>query len=104
MNALLRRAWADDHGAVLSVEMILLLTILVFGMIPGVIALRNGVNAAMVSAANLFIALAPTFSYSNTGTGTVIVIGVSGTNGPTLTASQLPPIVLPETIMVPPAP
>lgn len=107
MPALLGRCWDDDRAAVLSVELILIIGVLVFGMIPGLVALRNGANAALISAANLFIALSPTFSFSNTNNGTVVVIGFngnSGSNGPLLTASQLAPIVLPPDVIVPPAP
>jgi hypothetical protein len=104
MSALLRRCWGDDRAAVISVELILVIGVLVFGMIPGLVALRNGMNAALVSVANLFLALSPTFSFSNTANGVVIVIGATGTSASFLTASQLAPIVLPDTIIVPPAP
>src|SRR4051812_16687266 len=105
MSVLLRRCWGDDRAAVISVELILIIGILVFGMIPGLVALRNGANAAMVSAANLFIALSPTFSFSNTGNGSVaIIIGINGPTGSYLTASQVAPIVLPGQVVVPPAP
>lgn len=106
MSALFRRLWADDRAAVLSVELILIIGVLVFGMIPGLVALRNGANAALISTANLFVALSPTFSYSNTNNGTVVVIGFNGNNGPNgtiLTAAQIAPIVGPN-VVVPPAP
>ena len=103
MAALLRSCWDDDRAAVIAVELLLVIGILVFGMIPGLVALRNSANAALVSLANLFTALSPTFSFSNTATGPVIVIGIVGTSANFLTASQVAPIVLPD-LVVPPSP
>ncbi len=39
---LLVQVWTDDCGSVLSLELILFLTILVIGLVPGYIALRQG--------------------------------------------------------------
>lgn len=52
MSKLFARFWQDDEGAVISVELILVLSILIFGIIPGLVALRNGVVAAFVNLAN----------------------------------------------------
>ena len=104
MAALLRSCWDDDRAAVIAVELLLVIGILVFGLIPGLIAMRNSANAALVSVANLFLALSPTFSFSNLpGGGVAIVIGINATSANFLTASQVPPIVL-LGLVVPPAP
>src|SRR5947209_16507818 len=34
----LRQLWADDHGAVISTELVLVIGILIFGIIPGLVA------------------------------------------------------------------
>lgn len=105
MVALLRSVWDDDRAAVIAVELLLVLGILVFGLIPGLVALRNSANAALISVANLFTALSPTFSFSNLPLGGVaIVIGINGTSANFLTGSQVAPIVLPNTLVVPPSP
>lgn len=52
MSKLFARFWQDDEGAVISVELILVLAILIFGIIPGLVALRNGIVAAFVNLAN----------------------------------------------------
>jgi Flp pilus assembly pilin Flp len=52
MSKLFARFWQDDEGAIISVELILILAILIFGIIPGLVALRNGVVAAFVNLAN----------------------------------------------------
>src|SRR5207244_3216190 len=46
MSNVLRRLWADDRGAVISTELVLVIAILIFGIIPGLVALRNSVIAA----------------------------------------------------------
>lgn len=47
MLRILSRLWNDDVGALLATEYVLLAGILVFGSVPGLIALRDANNAAM---------------------------------------------------------
>ena len=113
MSSLLRKLWSDDDGAVISVEFILVVSILVFGIIPGLVALRNSVNAALTSTGNLINALLPSFTFSGW------LVGASGggnnvaqVNGfqrnfdqtTYLTADQTAPVALPTLLIVPPAP
>ena len=51
MNRLLRKLWADDTGAMLAVEWVFMGTILVLGVIPGMVAIRNGMTLAMLRGA-----------------------------------------------------
>lgn len=48
-----RKLWADDRGAVLTVEYTLLAGVAVFGALPGMVALRDTANrgAARIDAA-----------------------------------------------------
>ena len=50
MTRLLGGLWHDDNGGVISVELVLIISILIFGMIPGLVALRNSGIALMTPA------------------------------------------------------
>lgn len=101
------RFWADDRGAVISVEMILILAILIFGIIPGLVALRNGVNSFLGSIANLFFTLGPSVTFSTTTIGgstvPVLVIGPGGGGGFQVVGQQVPPQPI-NNLVVSPAP
>ena len=76
------KLWNDDEGAVLSIEMILIIGIMVFGIIPGMVAIRNSVNAALGSIGNLITNMVPSFTYSGFAitnvAGTTTIASVSG--------------------------
>lgn len=59
MRALLRQLWADDTGAVLSTEMILILSLAVFGIGAGLKTLRNATVAAFERTGETIRAVAP---------------------------------------------
>jgi len=73
MSKMLARLWNDDEGAVISVELILVLSILIFGIIPGLVALRNSIIAAMTNIGN-----AITSVVINVGVEDIAVIGSDG--------------------------
>jgi Flp pilus assembly pilin Flp len=52
MSKLFARFWEDDEGAIISVELILVLGVLIFGIVPGLVALRNSVIAALTNIGN----------------------------------------------------
>jgi hypothetical protein len=56
--------WADDGGAVISSELVLVLAIVVLGLIPGLVALRNTDNAALATIGNQLLALQAGFSFA----------------------------------------
>ena len=64
LSRLARRLWSDDQGAVISVELILAVGILVFGLIPGLIAVRNSVTATMGTLGNVIVQIVPSFTFS----------------------------------------
>ena len=112
MTRQLARLWNDDDGGVISVELVLIISILIFGMIPGLVALRNSGIALMTTLGNMANALIPSFTFSGfailagTPPTTLIQIGgVSFTPTPqNLTGSQVTPIAVDPNTYVPPAP
>ena len=113
MSNMLRRLWADDRGAVISVELILVIGILIFGIIPGLVALRNSIDAALGTIGNILTTIVPSFTFSGFAIGssaggkTIAQVQgylMPGNNNTLLTASQLAPIVLNTNVVIPPAP
>jgi Flp pilus assembly pilin Flp len=111
MSNLFRRLWADDNGAVISTELVLVLSILIFGIIPGLVALRNSIIASLGNIGDTLVELVPSFTYSGfevgaAGGGTIIALVngyEAGTQVTPLTGLSLPPLPLPFT-PIPPAP
>ena len=87
MKDLILAMWIDDRGAVISVELILVIAIVVLGVIPGLVALRNTSIASMVSLGNAIMSLQTGFSFAAimvvgtppTGATIAIVLGASFT-------------------------
>lgn len=115
MRDLFLNLWHDDSGAVVSVEILLIVSILIFGMIPGLVALRNSMNSALTTFGNLIVTLIPSFTFSGfaiTGTdgmgNPITVVQVNGfqftPNVTTLTADQIAPQAIPPEIVISPAP
>lgn len=113
MQNLFRRLWADDRGAVISTELVLVIGILIFGIIPGLVALRNSVISALATIGNTLTNLVPSFTYSGFsigrlgGGGTIAQVQgylVSSSSTNRLTGAQLTPIDLGIVNVVPPAP
>jgi Flp pilus assembly pilin Flp len=67
MTRLLRQLWDDDDGVILSVELVLILAVIVFGIIPGVVALRNSLIASLATTGNMLLTITPSFTYSGYG-------------------------------------
>ena len=112
MTRQLARLWNDDDGGVISVELVLIISILIFGMIPGLVALRNSGIALMTTLGNMANALVPSFTFSGFAilagdppTTFIQIGGVSFTPTPqNLTGSQVTPIAVDPNTYVPPAP
>ncbi len=114
MTNVLRRLWTDDRGAVISVELILVIGILIFGIIPGLVAMRNSINAALGTIGNILTTIVPSFTFSGFAIGgnapancTIAQVQgflMPGNNNTFLTASQLTPIFLNSLVVIPPAP
>lgn len=84
LRNLLQQLWLDDGGAIISVEWILFVSILIFGIIPGLVVVRNGIDSAMGNIANILVELSPNFSFAGFGFqgsgGGTNVAAVSGFN------------------------
>lgn len=113
MTSTLRRLWADDRGSVISTELVLVIGILIFGIIPGLVALRNSVIAALGTIGNTLSDLVPSFTFSGFAIGrfggghTIAQIQgyqIDASTIASLTASQLAPIDLGTVAQIPPAP
>jgi len=61
---LLSKLWADDAGAVISTEYVLLSGVLVTGVVPGLVAARNSINSAYATMGNRIQAAVPDVSYN----------------------------------------
>ncbi len=64
MRSLFSKLWADDKGVVLSAELALLLAIVVIGIIPGLVALRNAANSKLGTLANGILAVNDSYQYA----------------------------------------
>lgn len=112
MNTM-RRLWADDRGAVISTELVLIIGILIFGIIPGLVALRNSVIAALGTIGNVITTVVPSFTFSGFaigragGGGTIAEVQgfqLDTTTTNALTGAQLVPVALGTVSVIPPAP
>lgn len=82
MGELLRRLWKEDQAAVQSTELVLILGILVFGIVPGLVAMRNSVIVALGTIANLISLLTPQVTISQVSTSPTqyqIILGLNVT-------------------------
>jgi hypothetical protein len=57
MRVLLTRWWADDRGALLSLEFLLVSTILVLGLVVGLASLRSALASELTALANAILTL-----------------------------------------------
>jgi Flp pilus assembly pilin Flp len=64
MRRLLRKLWLDDHGALIATEWVFVATILVLGIITGLVAVRQAVISELVEFANAVTALSQSYSFA----------------------------------------
>ena len=57
MRKLLATCWKDDGGALIAIEFLFVATVLVIGIVVGLTAVRNAVNAELTELANAILAL-----------------------------------------------
>ena len=62
MRALFHKLWADDKGAVVAPELVLVVAATVVGVAPGLMALRNSTNASMASVGDQLLSIPTGFS------------------------------------------
>src|SRR6266852_3260141 len=56
--------WMDDCGALLATEWVVLATLLVLGVVPGLIAIRNGLLHEMKDLANATMSLDQSYEFT----------------------------------------
>jgi hypothetical protein len=61
---MLRKLWNDDCGALLATEWVFLATLLVIGVITGLVAVRQAVISELTEFAQAVLALNQSFSFS----------------------------------------
>lgn len=107
---MMSQLWDDDRGAVVSVELVLVIGILVFGLIPGLVALRNSVIASMATIGNFLNRITPHFTYSGyavtneAGASTIALIGglqIDYNTGNQLSGVQIVPVSQSYLVVVP---
>src|SRR3954451_12331699 len=63
-SQLLQRLWADDCGALIATEWVFVATILVLGIITGLVAVRQAVISELTEFAQAVMALNQSFSFA----------------------------------------
>lgn len=66
MRLLLQKLWADNRGALIAVEWVFLATILILGILTGLIAVRQAVLSELTEFAQAILGLNNSFSFSAT--------------------------------------
>ena len=64
MRKLFSRLWADDGGALIATEWVFVATILILGIITGLIAVRQAVISELTEFANALMALDQSYSFA----------------------------------------
>ena len=64
MRQLMQRLWFDDCGALIATEWVFVATILVLGIITGLVAVRQAVISELTEFANAVMALSQSYSFS----------------------------------------
>lgn len=60
----MRKLWADDCGALIATEWVFVATILILGVITGLVAVRQAVISELTEFAQAVLALNQSFSFS----------------------------------------
>ena len=82
MHHLLHTFWADDRGALLSIEFLLIATILVLGLVVGLTTLRNAITAEFAELGNAILTLSQGYSVSGLSGGSSSVDGSQAIDTP----------------------
>src|SRR5437016_3757427 len=82
MRKLLAKCWNDDGGALIATEFLFVATVLVIGIVVGLTAVRNAVNAELTELANAILALSQGFTISGTSGCGAFVDGTAVTDLP----------------------
>lgn len=93
---MMKKLWNDDAGFIISVEWLLVFTIVLLGLIVGLTAVRNAVDSELVESANAISVLDQTYSFSGVKLVSAFLTfhnGSAGHDSPeTVTAVQYNPV------------
>ena len=64
MNQLFAKLWNDDSGALIAIEYLFVATILVIGIVIGLVNVRGAINAELSELANAYLALSQGYTIS----------------------------------------
>ena len=78
----LAKCWDDDGGALLATEYLFIATLLVIGIVVGLVAVRNADNAELTELANAILGLSQGFVVSGQSGCSTAVDGTSVTDLP----------------------
>jgi hypothetical protein len=87
MYHLLGRLWSDDCGALVAAEWVFVGTILVLGVITGLVAVRQAVNSELTEFAQAVTALNQSYSFAGQSNCVASVAGSQAINTPSNAAS-----------------
>ncbi len=101
MRQMLSKLWNDDCGAIIATEWVFVVTILVLGIITGLVALRQAVISETTELAQAILALNQSYSFSgqvncesstggSSATDTTNTISETSTAASTATVNQYP--------------
>jgi Flp pilus assembly pilin Flp len=62
LRSVLSRLWADERGAILSIEFLTLASVLVLGLVVGLTSLRNAITVEFQELSNALLALSQGYS------------------------------------------
>jgi Flp pilus assembly pilin Flp len=102
MRNMMRKLWSDDQGALIATEYLFVSTIIVIGIVVGLTAVRDAVNAELTVLGDAILALNPSYTVSGTTGGGGSTAGSEATDIPSqLTPPTLTVPVFPIVISVP---
>lgn len=85
---MMKKLWNDDAGFIISVEWLLVFTIVLLGLIIGLTNVRDAIDVELSEAANAILALNQSYSFyglnNANGTGCTAFVAGSAANDPTM--------------------
>ena len=80
MDRLWSRLWSDDQGALIATEWVFVATILILGIITGLVAVRQAVISELTEFANAVMALSQSYSFAGQSNCLASVAGSQATD------------------------
>jgi len=95
MKGIVQRLWADDQGALIAIEFLFVATILVLGLIVGLVEVREAVKVELTELGNAILALSQGFSIAgNSG----CCAATEGSQAIDIPGLLVPPVCIPAAI------